>query len=146
MSRQAQAELILRLYEIRHKENLTEARNWFSTEFNPQSAQEIVRLKDGGHRQNNFYEMVTTYWDMVCAFVIFEAIDERFFHATQVEHLAVFAKIEPFLAELKELFGLPDYLDNLERIARNAPNAEEYFVKIRGAVKYRHEAKPQIEK
>lgn len=132
MSKQAQAELILKLYEIRTDEKLREARHWFTTHFNPQTAQEIAVLMASGNRASADYRMVTTYWDMACAFVLFEAVDENFFHSTQTEYLAVFAKIEPFVEELRRLFGQPNYLENLERVARSAPNAEKRFVKIRG--------------
>ncbi|MDQ4123923.1 MAG: hypothetical protein M3209_20995 [Acidobacteriota bacterium] len=132
MSKQAQAELILKLYELRTDEKLRAARHWYTTHFNPKSAQEIAVLMASGHLASAHYRMVTTYWDMACAFVLFEAIDESFFHKTQTEYLAVFAKIDPFIGELRQLFGLPDYLESLEKVARTAPNAEEYFVKIRG--------------
>ena len=132
MSRQTEADLILRLYEIRSGEKLREARFWFTTVFNPQSALEIGALMGSGHRESAFYRMVTTYWDMACAFVTFGAIDEQFFHATQSEYIAVFAKIEPFIGELREIFGLTDYLGNLERVARGATNADEQFIKFRG--------------
>ena len=140
MSRQEEANLTLRLYEIRSGEKLREARFWFTTQFNPQNAREIAALMASGHRESAFYRMVTTYWDMACAFVVFEAIDEKFFHATQTEHLAVYAKIKPFIAELRQIFGLPDYLENLERVARSAPNADDYFVKIRGLMENWREA------
>jgi hypothetical protein len=132
MSKQAQAELILKLYELRTDEKLREARLWYTTNFNPQSAQEVAALMASSHVGSAYYRMVTTYWDMACAFVLFEALDEDFFHATQTEYLAVFAKLEPFIAELRVMFGLPDYLENLEKVARSAPKSEEYFVKIRG--------------
>lgn len=146
MSRQAQADIILRLYEIRGGEKLRAARNWFMTDFNPQNAGEIAQLMGSGHDRSAYYRMVTTYWDTACAFVVFEAIDEKFFHATQTEYLAVFAKIEPFIHELKEIFGLPDYLGSLERVARSAPNADEYFGKIRGLMKSWNEAESKTEK
>ena len=140
MSRQEQADLTLRLYEIRGSEKMRAARHWFTAEFNPQSAAEIAALMTSGYEESAPYRMVTTYWDMACAFVVFEAIDEKLFHATQTEHLAVFAKLEPFIVELRELFGLPDYLDNLEKTARRSPNAAEYFVKIRGLMSRWNEA------
>ncbi len=143
MSRQAQADLTLRLYEIRSSEKMRAARHWFTAQFNPQSAQEIAALLVSGHERSAPYRMVTTYWDMACAFVVFEAIDEKLFHATQTEHLAVFAKLEPFLIELRELFGLPDYLENLEKTARRSPNASEYFVKIRSLMSRWNEAENQ---
>lgn len=133
----------MRLYEIRSSEKMRAARHWFTAQFNPQSAQEIAALLVSGHERSAPYRMVTTYWDMACAFVVFEAIDEKLFHATQTEHLAVFAKLEPFLIELRELFGLPDYLENLEKTARRSPNASEYFVKIRSLMSRWNEAENQ---
>ena len=140
MSRQEQADLTLRLYEIRSSEKMRAARHWFMTVFDPQSAGEIAALMASGHEQSAPFRMITTYWDMACAFVVFEAIDEKLFHATQTEHLAVFAKLEPFIGELRELFGLPDYLDNLEKTARRSPNAAEYFDKIRSLMNRWNEA------
>ncbi len=49
------------------------------------------------------------------------------------------------MRELKEIFGLPDYLGSLERVARSAPNAEEHFGKIRGLMKRWSEAEKQTE-
>lgn len=140
MSRQEQADLTLRLYEIRGKDAMREARHWFTAKFNPQSAAEIAALMASSYEESAPYRMVTTYWDMACAFVVFEAIDEKLFHATQTEHLVVFAKLEPFIKELREIFGLPEYLDNLEKTARRSPNATEYFVKVRGLMSRWNEA------
>jgi len=144
MSRQEQADLTLRLYEIRGSEKMREARYWFTTHFNPQSAGEIAALMASGYEKSAPYRMVTTYWDMACAFVVFEAIDEKLFHATQTEHLAVFAKLEPFITELREIFGLPDYMENLEKTARRSPNAAEYFVKIRALMHGWNEAETKL--
>ncbi len=134
-TKQEQAALILKLYELRREENIRRARTWFVVEFNPQSAEEIINLMRSGHPHSAQYRMVTTYWEMAAAFVGFGAIDEGLFHAANTEHLAVFAKVEPFIAEVRAAFGLPQYLMELERVATSAPNAKEYFEKIRGLMK-----------
>ena len=134
-TKQDQAALILKLYELRREDSLRRARTWFAVEFTPHSAEDIINLMRSGHPHSAQYRMVTTYWEMAAALVGFGAIDEGLFHAANTEHLAVFAKVEPFIAEVRAAFGLPQYLMELERVATSAPNAKEYFEKIRGLLK-----------
>jgi hypothetical protein len=39
MSKQDEASLILKLYELRREETMRKARNWYFAEFNPESRQ-----------------------------------------------------------------------------------------------------------
>ncbi len=48
-TKQDEANLILKLYELRRDEALRKARIWFAIEFNPQSAQDIINLMRSGH-------------------------------------------------------------------------------------------------
>ena len=133
--KQEEAELILKLYELRRDEALREARTCFAVEFNPQSAGDIVALMRSGHPQSARYRMVTTFWEMAAALVTHGSIDPKLFHAANTEHMAIFAKLAPFIEEVRATFGLPGYLAELEKVARSAPHAEEYFEKIRGLMK-----------
>src|ERR687886_2724944 len=99
------AELIMKLYDLRREEVMRQARNWFFT-FNPESVEEIVEAVRG--ERSAYYRMVTTYWDMAASFVNHGAIDEQMFTDANAEHFVVFAKIEPFLAELRTLFNNPN--------------------------------------
>lgn len=65
--------------------------------------------------------MVTTYWEMAASFVSFGAIDAEMFHAANTEYIAVYAKLEPYLVELRTLAKYPDYLSHLERVVVSAP-------------------------
>lgn len=76
--KQEGANLILRLYEIRREETMRRARVWFTTEFNPQSAQDIFSVLVGEHSAD--FRMVASYWDMAAAFVNHGAIDEAMFN------------------------------------------------------------------
>ena len=130
-TKQHEAELILKLYELRRDETLRRARAWYSTEFNPTSASDIVKLMIGGFQSSANYRMVTTYWDMAASLVNNGAIDEKMFLEANTEHLAVFSKIEPFIAEVREVFGEDDYLIQLERLVSKVPNAKELLEKRR---------------
>src|SRR6266700_3428536 len=128
---QQDAELILKLYELRRDETFRKARAWYSTEFNPTSASDIARLMIGGFQSSANYRMVTSYWDMAASLVNNGAIDEKMFLEANTEHLAVFSKIEPFIAEVREAFGESDYLIQLERLVSKVPNVKEILEKRR---------------
>ncbi len=121
------AELILKLYDLRREAVMREARNWFFT-FNPESAEEISRVSMGEH--GGYYRMVTTYWDMACSFVNHGAIDAEMFNDATGEQVFVFAKIQPFLEQIRAV-GNPTYLQHLERAVTAMPAAEERLARVR---------------
>lgn len=115
---------ILKLYELRRDEKMRAARSWYFTEFAPKSAMDIIALYRGGERASANFRMVTSFWDMAAAFVLNEALDEKMFLDSGTEHIFVYAKIQPFLAEIRQLFGEPDYLINLEQLIHKIPGIE----------------------
>ncbi len=116
------ANLILRLYELRREQTLRDARDWFVTRFHPRSAEEVFSVWMG--RDSAPYRMVTTYWDMAAALVNHGGIDAAMFNESNTEHNAVFAKVQPFLPELRRRARMPDYLTHLERLVLAQPDAE----------------------
>ena len=126
------AELILKLYDLRREAVMREARNWFFT-FNPESIEDIQRAGMGEH--SAYFRMVTSYWDMACSFVNHGAIDEQMFNDTVFEHVAVFAKVQPFLEEIRANNGNPNAFRNLEQAVLAMPNAEERVARARAMSK-----------
>ena len=116
---------ILKLYEIRGEALMREARAWFFTGFAPQSGKEIVRMMVSGQKQSAFYRMVASHWETAAAFVNHGGIDERLFLEGNSEHVVVYAKLRPFLAEVRETIGEPDYMGNLERLVLKIPDIEK---------------------
>jgi hypothetical protein len=117
------AELILKLYDLRREETMRKARNWFFT-FNPTTVDEFFQTmmdpEVGG-----YLRMVTSYWDMAAAMVNHGAIDADLFNETAGEHIMVFAKIEPILAEVRARFDNPDGFKHLEKLIMDSPNGAE---------------------
>ncbi|MFN0124740.1 MAG: hypothetical protein ACKV2V_29910 [Blastocatellia bacterium] len=118
---QHDVQLILHLYELRRDPEMRAARQWYVSEFNPQSAADIARLMISGQQQSAYYRMVVSYWDMAASFVNNGGIDEKTFLDANTEHMVIFARIEPFLTELRGLFGEPDYLAHLEQLIHRIP-------------------------
>ncbi len=124
MDKQQSMMAVLKLYELRRDEKMREARAWFFSEFSPKSAMDIIGLFRQGEKASANYRMVTSFWDMASSFVLNEAIDEKTFLDANAEQILVYAKIQPFLAEIRELFREPDYLIRLEQLVLRIPNIE----------------------
>ena len=122
------ADLILKLYELRREEVMRKAREWFTKQFHPQSAQDVVEALRGEHSAD--FRMVTSYWEMAASFVNNGAIDwKMFMDANPGEPVNVFAKLYPYLEELRSMFA-SKYDDsqafgNLEQVVMNLPHAKE---------------------
>jgi hypothetical protein len=116
---------ILKLYELRGESVMREARAWFFTEFAPRSGKDIVRLMMSGQKESAFYRMVASHWEVAASLVNNGGIDERLFLGANSEHVVVYARLQPFLAEAREIMGEPDYMSNLERLVLKVPDVEK---------------------
>jgi hypothetical protein len=116
------ANLILKLYELRREETMRQARNYVFS-FNPTSADEYLAAMGGPHSAS--VRMVTSYWEMACSFVVNGAIDATMFDDTNGEHIIVFGKVEPFLADLRAKIGNPNAFKSLEQVCTSAPGGIE---------------------
>jgi hypothetical protein len=141
-NKQEDVNIILRLYELRREETMRKARDWFLTDFNPESTQDLLAVMVG--KDNAPYRMVSSYWDMAAAFVNHGSVDEQLFNDIHFEHIAVYAKIQPFLAEFRALTHAPYYLTHLEQLVMRMPDAEERLATMRRFMKRRLEAKSNI--
>lgn len=118
------AVLLLKLYELRTEDALRRARTWFGFDFHPKTAKEVLAAWLAPGRSSAQYRMVTTYWDMAASLVLQGAINLEMFNAANTEHIVVYAKLRPFLAELRAATGYTDYLANVERVVLSMPDAE----------------------
>ena len=132
MSKQAEAELILKLYDLRREPVMREARNWF-TMFNPQKAEDFLEVLTSD--KSGLYRMVISYWDMACSLVINGAIDPQMFNDANGEHIFVYAKMEPFIPILREQMQAPQFLSSLEKVVKALPNSEERVAAVRERIK-----------
>jgi hypothetical protein len=132
MSKHDDADLILKLYDLRREPVMREARNWMFT-FNPTGIQDVFDALLGEH--SGHYRMVISYWDMAAAMVNNGAIDETLFNETNGEHIFVYAKIEPVIEDIRTMFGSPDFLRNLETLVKRIPNIDEKIATMRERMK-----------
>ena len=132
MSKQQDADLILKLYDLRREATMREARNWMFS-FNPTSVQDIIDTLISEH--SGHYRMVISYWEMAAAMVTKGAIDEELFNECNGEHLFVYAKIEHLIPELRVMFDSPDFLSNLETVVKRIPDSEKKIAGMKARMK-----------
>lgn len=132
MSKNEEADLILKLYELRREETMRKARDWYFREFNPKSMTDINDALFSEH--SGHLRMVMTYWDMAAALVNHGAIGIDLFNETNGEHFGVFSKLEPFLTQMRAGFG-PQMLANLEKLIDATPGGRDRVAAIRERMK-----------
>ncbi|MEP7211819.1 MAG: hypothetical protein ABI791_02010 [Acidobacteriota bacterium] len=125
MEKQEDALVILKLYELRRDEQMRAARQWYFSQFAPASAMDIVGLYRGGERASANFRMVTSYWDTAAAIVLNGGVDRKMFLDAGTEHIFVYAKVEEYLQEVRDIFREPDFLINLENLVRSIPDVEQ---------------------
>jgi hypothetical protein len=128
MGKHEDADLILKLYDLRRETVMREARNWLFT-FNPTGIQDVMETMMGEH--GGHFRMVISYWDMACAMVTNGAIDEELFNQTNGEHVFVYMKVEPVLADIRAMFNNPEFLKNLETVVKRIPDIETKLQEMR---------------
>jgi uncharacterized protein DUF4760 len=113
------ANLLLRLYELRREDKLRQARQWFLFEFKAGPWSEVREGFFTGEEQDNFLRMVVSYWDMVCALVKQGVLNKELFYTTNAEHLAVWNKTKSWVNGIREEFNNPLMFRSLEDIAED---------------------------
>jgi hypothetical protein len=126
---------IIELYKLRCEPLMRTARAWFVSEFAPQSGRQIVELMLSGQEQSAYYRMVASYWESTASLVNNGGVDEKLFLEANSEHVAVFAKLQPFIDEIRQTIGEPDYLEHLERLVLKVPNIEKKLANRRTLMK-----------
>jgi hypothetical protein len=127
-----QAELILKLYEIRRETALRTSRDYVGGEFKPKSVDEFVSLVQDGGKPSGHILQVYGYWDMVAAFVVHGALDESLIFDTCQEMYFQFEKIQPYLAEFREKMKLPAFLKSIETVVVDAQERRTRVPKVKG--------------
>lgn len=130
------ANLILRLYELRREEKLREARKWFGGAPRFTSRAQWLEFCPSGTQVNAYFRMVTSYWEMASSFVANNILNrELFFRANNQELLFVWIKVQDIVGEMRVAQKNPLYWSSLEDVAKsfiawlaeNAPGSYEQF-------------------
>ncbi len=135
------ANLILRLYELRREDTMRRARQWFMANFHVQSVDEYLALCPPGSEQNAYARMVTSYWEMAASFVATGVLNQELFFQSNQELLLVWTRIQRIAGEWRTSMHSPQSWRNLEAVGnayieywnRISPDAYPAFVERIGS-------------
>ena len=131
------ANLILRLYEMRREDRMRKARAWFTANCKVKSYDELMKLAPSGTDENASVRMVTSYWDLVASFMTSGVLNKELFFQSGRELLLVWERVRDYLPSMREASKDPGYLKHLETMGgefaeyfkKQNPHAYEAYLK-----------------
>ncbi|HEX3119481.1 MAG TPA: hypothetical protein VHP80_10340 [Candidatus Acidoferrum sp.] len=122
------ARLILQLDRLREEGEMRRARRWWNDEFSPRTAGDYLKIEMAhGAQQNKWLRQVSTFWGMAASFVLDGTLGEKAFLRPQFssEMFLMFAKVQPFLKQLRDRTNNPEFMANIERLVANSKEARD---------------------
>jgi hypothetical protein len=129
----ADAQLILKLYDLRREPELRKARNWWVVTFSPQSADDFIKVSGAfGTPENNWLRQVLGYWGIASSLVHQGALNRDLFLEPSFcgEMVLIYAKVRPFLKELREKMKNEHFLAGIESLAMSSTKSREFVKRM----------------
>jgi hypothetical protein len=131
------ANMILRLYELRREDKMRTAREWFARSARFQTWEDLQRVCPPGTTENAYFRQVTSHYEMVASFIANGVLHHELFFQSGRELLLVWVRIEKLIPEIRERYQDPTQFRNLEHVAgmfieyleRQGPDVYESFRK-----------------
>src|SRR6478672_339411 len=111
------ANLLLRLYELRRDERMRTARAWFARNFRAGTLEEFDKLCPANSEENASYRMVVSYWEMAASFVTYGILHQELFMQQSSELGLVWERVRHIVPALRERFQKPNLLGSIEQVA-----------------------------
>ncbi len=139
----ADAEIILKLYELRTEPVMRQARAWMGGEFWPQTIEEFFAVASNpADPHNAWFRQVTGYWEMAAALVLHGAVSAELFADCNAEGFFLLAKFTPIIDGIRE--RMPGFLTKTsELVNRNPPAASRFEIVLKN-VENRRKAMQRI--
>lgn len=132
-----QARLVLELYNLRREPEMRKARHWWLTTFWPTCADDFMKVvMDFGSQENNWLRQVGSYWGIAVTFYLNGVISEKLFFEPSFcgELYFIFAKLRPFLKEIREKAKNPDIFLLSEKAIYGSKIARTHFERVEARI------------
>jgi hypothetical protein len=118
----ADAQVLMQLYDLRREPEMRKARNWWLSDFWPNTADDFIAVAmNMGTQENNWLRQVGGYWGMAASFVLSGAVNQELFLQPAIcgEMFFIFAKVYPFITELRQKLDDPEVFANIEKVVKS---------------------------
>ena len=127
------ADLLIKVYDLRREASMRQSRHAILREFWPRTWDDVQAVLKPEHPLNVAYRQTGTYWEMVYSFARHGIVHPAFWLENNGEGLFLYAKVEPFLSELR-LASAPTAFRNAEWVANDSPEGREIYERIKARV------------
>jgi hypothetical protein len=119
------AEIILKLYDLRREPVMREARA-FVAQFAPKSLDDLLKVAHAfGTKEQAYLRQVAGYWEMAASLVNRGAINRELALDNYQEMFFVYAKVEPFIEEYRRAMSTPNFLRQVQKLAESSPETRK---------------------
>jgi len=136
------AELVLKLYELRREAVMRESRSTMLGKFWPKNYDEFLAVTDIQHPMNAAFRQTTSYWEMAYSFARHGIIDADFLAENAGEGLFLFGKIKPYLEQFRKESS-PTAFTNTEWLIQNSEFAKKRMTMIEARIQKMQQAAPK---
>ena len=123
------AELVLKLYELRREPLLREARKAMNAWF-PRTFDEFITITKLDHPDNSAFRQVAGYWDMAFGMARHGVIHAEFLIENSGEGLWFYARVERFVGEMRKITSSRAFV-NAEWVVNNTEFGKELMARFR---------------
>jgi len=134
------ADLILKLYDLRREAVMRESRTAINAKFWPRNAEEALAITAAEHPLNVAYRQTSGYWEMVYGIARHGIVPADFLVENNGEGLFLFARQEPYVEKIRQS-GFPRAFRNAEWVATNSDTGKAMMEGLRPYIKQVLESK-----
>ena len=131
------ADLVLRLYDLRREPVMRESRDAINAEYWPKDADTAKAVLAADHPLNRAYRQTSTYWEMVYGMAKHGIVHTDYLLENTGEGMFLYAKVEPYLEEMRAA-SHPRIFQNAEWVANSGEFADVVLQRFRDRIRAHH--------
>jgi hypothetical protein len=118
----ADADLCMKLYDLRREAEMRKARDFVNFQFQPQGIDDVIKLTQAlGTKENAWARQVFSFWENAASLVLNDVVHPGLFFVWNGEMVFVYAKFKPFLKGLREKMDNPMFMAGVEKAVNSSP-------------------------
>ncbi len=133
------ADLVLRLYDMRREAKTREARDLLNFQFWPKSYDDVKEVQKNDNPMNFAWRQLSAYWEMVFGMGRNGIVNAEYLTENNGEGLFFFAKIAPYLDQIRE-DSSPKAFQNVEWASKESETGRQMFAYVSEMVQKRTES------
>lgn len=127
------ADLIIRLYELRREPVMRESRSAINRQFWPASGEDALAVLKNEHPLNAPFRQVSGYWEMVYGMARHGIVHAEYLVENNTEGMFFFARVQPYLDAIRAVSAAP-VLVSTQWVAEETETGRSLFASYRARV------------